>query len=376
VTIPEGVVYCVNCGSRVKETENIPAPVVETQISEAISEIENEVPINAATVLSPPSVPKKIAKATLSVVLSIFLFIFLFILVVLTIVNPSNIPQITATADITFILDEIGLLDDIVDGINSSRNVDIKVDIYSLKDFLERSNVSDEVGKIAQGYATAITDGDFDYYLSEREIVNFLRTLSADIRDEFDYRLTSSDFDSISETLYAEANLRNYRISNLMDDAGVDLTTPYILLSMYTLIIIGFLNALLIFNIIMLHKSKVRIAFLNIGITISVLGLALVAFGVLIGFFSGLFSKSDIYSIIRLVSGFARIFLIPGLIVLLLGCISIVLFFFIRSYRKKHPPKELKKTSTKIWRNTVLITNLATVFTCCVLAVLLLMGLQ
>jgi hypothetical protein len=375
VTVHEGIIFCVNCGSRVEQTDDA-VTVGETRENTAVPGVDNKMPVNADTVLSPPSIPGKIAKAVLSVVLGVLLFLLLFIFVALTIVSPASIPQILATADISVILEEIGLLDDLIDGINSSRSVDIKVDIYSMKDFLERSNVSDELGKIAQRYATAITDGDFNYYLSEREIVGVLRTLSADIRDEFDYRLTSADFDSITDALYTEVNLRDYRIRNLLEDAGVDLTVPYVLLSMLTLIIVGILNALLIFNIFTLHRMKIHMAFLNIGIPIAVLGLKLTAAGVLIGFFSVLFSGSEIYDIVRVASGFAKVLVIPGLIVLLIGCLSFVAFFLIRKFRKKSSSKDLRKPSSKVWRNIVLITNLAVIFTCFILAILLLMGLQ
>ncbi|MCL2627104.1 MAG: zinc ribbon domain-containing protein [Oscillospiraceae bacterium] len=369
-TILEGAAFCANCGSKIEKTlvdENVAEPVATAPIVATIETVSNtgdEPPPATVMELSPKSVSKRIVRAVLSVLLALLAFVFVFTFIALLIVRPSNIPQIIATADVLVILEDTGLSDEIISDMNNSNVTGIEIDSYRLRDFLRRGNVSGEVGKIAERYVTAVMDGDYEYYISAREIVSFLRAISSDIRDEFDYRLTNEDYESITNTLNTDVNLKDYRIGKLLDDAGVDYAMPYLLLSAYPIIIIGILSTLLIFNIFMLHKRKVRAAFLIVSIPIALSGLICTVVGLLIGPFSGLFSGSGIYSFIRIASGAASAILILGLIAVMLGGLLLTVFFLIGRFRKQRPSKTDDVKIDNLWRITALISNVSMMVLC------------
>ena len=389
-TINEGFAFCGSCGNKVAEspvaTETISAntaPVaVETATVLSISGTGAEPVSDANEELASPPVPqppastaKRTAKAILAVMLGVSGFAFIFVFIALTVVRPGNIPNILVGSDITRILEETGLSEEIINGINDSKLSGINVDIDSLKDFIRRKNVANEVGNVAERYVSAVTDGDFDYYLTSREIVSFLRAIASDIRDEFDYRLTSDDYDYIANSLTTDVNLKDYRVGVLLDDADIDVTIPYLLLSVYPFLIICFICVLLVFNIFLLYRNRVRTAFSIASIPFILSGLLCLITGLLIGPFSGLFSGTELYGLLRAAAGIAGLLIMPGLICLGIGVIFLVAFIFIEKKWKQYQPESPSEKNKKVWRCIGLTTNSAVLIACSIFTVLFLIDL-
>ena len=316
------------------------------------------------------------ARIALSTLFGILLFVFVSIFIALTAVRPANIPRIVEQADISLIAEEAGLDEEIINEINDTISNHIQVDIDSVKDFLRRDTVSAEVAKVAERYAAAFVDGDFDYHMTSREIISFIRSIAPDIRDEFDYRLTNEDYDAISEALREEVDLRDFRVGRLLEDAGVEnFAMPFILLSVYPLIIVGILCIIFISDIFLVNRRKVRSALLISGIPLALSGLIFTAAGVFFNSIAGLFGNSEIGNYIGFAGGLANLFLLPGLICFAIGVLCIVAFFVIRTIKKLHQPKSSQKLSPKFWRFAVLIANGCALILCLVFSLVLYLNL-
>lgn len=308
--------------------------------------------------------------ALLSVLFGMILFGFVCAFVTMMIVRPANLPKVIVNADVTWIMQETGLDEVILFQVNESYVNDLTIDIYDIDEFLKRENVSEQLSKAAEGYIKAISEGNTGYYISSREIAAIMKALAPDIRDQFNYKMTDEDYDFILNSLDEQVDLKEYRVGNILQEANVDIAIPAMALSIYPLLVTGILCALLIFDIFLLHRKKVRTAFLTTGIPIILAGLIIVTAGSLIGPFNRWVYNTEVYKLTRLSSGIARIMLTHGLICFLVGVLSLVAFFVIRSLRKNRPPKAVQEKSTKAWVMTGLITNTALILVCAVITFL------
>jgi phosphopantetheine adenylyltransferase len=379
-SIPNGSLFCANCGSRIESVDESKhaSPVVTTATTlESASETGSS-PVSEAKAFVAeqseqsvkPSTVGTISRVAFSILLGIFTFAFVVVFIALTVVRPTNIPNIIGRAEISRIIEDIGLTNEVVSEINDSIIIDISFDIDGIKDFLKRDTVSAEISKVAERYVTAITDSDFDYHITAREVVGFVRSVASDIRDEFGYRLTNEDYDMITESLNAEINLKDFRIGKLMENAGMNNAVPYLLLSVYPLIIVGVICVLLVFNIFMLNRKKVRAAFMITAIPFILSGLIYSVAGLLLGPFSGLLANSGIYNYVRVVAGIANLVLFPGIICLGIGVLTFAVYFVIKKLRKQPIVINYDAKRNKLWRMTGLITNMSLVITCAVCALL------
>lgn len=344
--ISEGSAYCVNCGNAVKALPNI------------------------GSYPQPAAANKNTTVTVVSALLGILLSVFLIVLAALIVARPGNIADIVAGADVTILLEDMGVVDEIIDGFEISNQYRINVDEDSLRDFLRRDRVKTEVGYVLQGYVTAIADGNLSYGLTSRDVVRVVRNLAPDIRDEFNYRLTDDDYNAITEILETEVNLRDYRVGNLLDDAGIGERFPWLLLSVYPVLFAAILCAIPVFNIFMLRRSYVRSAFFVTGITFAVTGFICAVAGLLFGPLSGIFRNSAgaIYGIVRALAGVSNMVMIYGLIVLLIGALLITAFILIKKFRGTVNPVEAVGKRARAWRIANLVTNLSLAMACIVVA--------
>jgi len=207
-------------------------------------------------------VKKRALKTAVSVFLSIFFFVAVATLVALAIVRPENIVTAITSTDVSWMLDETELSEQLVDVINHPQFDDFNIDAASISDFVQRQDVRSEIGIVLERYLAAATEGDFDYHITSSEIIGFLRAVSPEILDEFGVTLTGDDYDAISDMLTSEM-LSEFSVNRLLEDADIEYDSiPFVLLTNYPLIILSIIATTLIFSILLLHRKKVRSAYL------------------------------------------------------------------------------------------------------------------
>ena len=153
----------------------------------------------------------------------------------------------------------------------------------------------------------------------------------------------------------------NAEVNQILSD--IDTAIPYFAFTYRSLIVIGALLVLLLFDILLLHRKKIRSAFLSIGILFTVTGLLLTSMSLFTGIFTGFFSRTGYYGYMKLAAGFISFFLYPGLIILGAGILLIAIYALINAVGRNRPPVEIPestvKTGRKVWRITGLVTNVS-----------------
>ena len=318
----------------------------------------------------PPSPTAAAARIALSVFLGVLCFAFILVIAALVTVRPANIPVIVAGADVTWVLEETNIGDIVVDGLNRSDLIKKEIDIYDIKELLKRENVAAEFGLVAEKYAKAIADGDFNFYMNSRDIVRFIKAIAPELYDELGIRLSDEDYDAIADSINNYVDLKSYSVVRVMEQQSVDVVVPHVVFSVYPLIIVSLLCALVIFNIILLHRKKVGNALLVTGIPLSVSGLVLVALGLVIGPFTGLIGNDIVYGVFMLASGMAALVLILGFSLLILGVAFIILFRMAGKARAKRQPKISAASGKNTWVVVGLTTNLCMLAACGILSLI------
>jgi len=316
------------------------------------------------------SIGWSIVKGFLSFLLSIIAYALICAFVALLAARPSNIPELIQGTDVVWIMEEIGLDDIILQQVNDTFINDLSIDIYDIEQFLKRSNVADELGKAADGYIKALTEGNTGYYLSSREIVSFLKAVAPDIRDQFDYKLTDDDFDLIIESLEEQVDLKEFRVEKILQDVNIDITVPGVVFSVYPLIVTGILCALVLFDIFLLHRRRVEKGFLTAGVPVILAGMTYIAAGMLFGFFSNLLSSTALFMITRLAGGIAYMIFIYGLVCFSAGFLFLILYVIIGSIKRKRPAKQASTKGSKAWILTGLVTNVSLLVVCAAISFL------
>ena len=272
-----------------------------------------------------------------SVLLAVFLFLFSAVFSAFTVARPQNFSKAVAKADMSWLLDEFDIDKQIADTLAEPRfeNLGISpglVDAYSVNSFLRRRGVRDGLGIIIEPYIMAIAEGNLDHQISARDIENFLRAVSDDIYDEFNYRLTSENYALVRETLGRD-ELKEFRAGKILSEAQVDASVPQTFFSVYPLIIFGILCAMCVAFIVTINRRKITSALLYIGIPLCLSGLLYVFAGLMLGSLSGIFSGGA-YKAVRLISGLTGAVLVTGLVVLGVGLLSIGACILIKKLRR------------------------------------------
>ena len=312
-----------------------------------------------------------LAKIASSIVFGLFIFVFILAFIGLLAARPESAVKVFEKADITWLLNDTGVGDAIIDGLNSSGLISFNVTADTINRLIKRENVSTQVGRVVEEYARAISEGNYDYYLNSEDIENFIRAIAPDIRVVFNVSLTDYDFNAIAYSVNRAVNLEDYSIGKLLGETGMDSTAPYILLSVYPPIVIGFLIVLMIFDVFLLHRCRIRTAFLFSGIPIALSGLTCFIAGLLLGPYSGLFSNSGFYGVLKMIAGVTNLLILPGLICLGVGIIAITAYVIINKKETRHVLQiNSVQSDSKVWRRTGLITNASVLLICSVFSLL------
>jgi hypothetical protein len=278
--------------------------------------------------------------------------------------------------DLTWILEESGLGEEIIREINADTNSNIVVDIYDIEEFLRRSAVSEQLGAIIEGYIRALSEGNLNYSITSREVASVLRSIAPDIQDQFGYSLTRENVDAIVNSLDEHIDLRELRVDNLLRTADLDITVPFLIFSVYPLIIVGILCTLVIFNIFLLHRRRVRTAFIAAGIPIMLSGLLFTSTGFLLSILPGWLGSIETQNMGTITVGIARLIMLHGSVCFAVGVVSLVAFFVLRNVGNRRArnsfgqPRVSKASKTKAWLIAGLLTNAALLSACVIVSLL------
>ena len=314
--------------------------------------------------------PRRFARAGLSAFLAFLIFISTGSFAALLILRPANIARLISAADVFYVLEKRGFGDEIIGGLNDLGVAGVNIDAYGLNDLLKRKNVSDEIGKLAERYLTAVAEGDYEYHVTEREFVGFLRAISPDIRAEFDYRLSSEDYEQISKILNENASLKNYRAGGILADAGLSPALLYLIFSIYAAAVTAIIVLMSVVNVFLLHRKKLRKSLLTIGMPVGFLGVLFVLIGLFTGPLSETIRNGPLYDYARMASGVSGVTLVSGLAAIFFAFVSFAFYFIINGARKNPPPVSAAKKSETPLRYAGLALNVAAFFACAVLAVI------
>ena len=377
-----------------EQTEIVPPEAASGTIQAAI-QIQTAVPIQAVVPIQ-AAVPKgntntairktghsaspialTAGRKSAAILFSVLILVFSIAIIALAIVRPHNIRTAIMEADVSMIVDQTGLNDVIVNSIAKSPFQYINVDIESIDYFIRRKNVREEISKVVEKYASAITNGDFDYHITPREITDFLKAIAPDIRDEFEYRFTSNDYKQITDSLIFNETLKDYGVGKVLGVAGIDAVALYVLFSIYPLLVAAILFATLIFDIFLLHRKKVRNAFLNIGIPLAFSGVIVAGGSLMFGPLSKLLNSSGLYLVANAVGGYINLAFFAGLICLGAGIVAIMAYYIVAKVLKKQLPfKTTYDKASKAWLNAGIITNIAALIACSAVMLICFWGLR
>jgi|GEM_PF-3073455 len=421
--VPDGFLFCTGCGSKIERSDEnmnaapvpqesgiVAAPGAETVAEQAVSEetpvivppqdtqpvpqdnppvihasvpsVQADTPQPNAPVIQPegavpvavqenrPLTVGAIGKMLLSILLSLLLLAMLSAVIGLVIVRPKNLVKAVTKADIAVIVEEMGLSEDFVDSINELARD--RFDVDDLESFLKRASVREEIGKVMERYFAALEKGDFDYYLTTKEIVSFLKAIAADVREEFDVRLTDVNYNYLLDTT-DKNDLKAYSLGNMFDDIDLALFVPGVAFSVYPLVIVCILSAMLVLNLLLLHRKKIRAAFLYIGIPTMLVGLSFMVMGSLFSPTIGILKSGVAYQVVKMVAGLLGTAFTLGLIFFAIGVALVALCIVIAMVRKnKYPPVTI--SGLRVWGYVGLGVNVAALIS--VIVVALLLGLR
>lgn len=359
--------FCTNCGKKIETSS-----ALETQETIAVKPPAHKTAKAQRASNPAPLGNKPYLQAALSALLGLLLFAAALTVILVTAVRPGNIPKIISNSNIRYILDGTDLSEKIARGLNSGTQDNLNVNGDDISEFLNRDEVSEQLGEIALKYVDAVTMGDYDYYVTPKEFVSFLKSVSSAIEDEFNYKLTSEDYERMLSAFNENDSLKQFGVARILDDADISPAVPYVLFSRYLPLICGLLCALLVLDIFLLHRGKIRAAFLVVGIPTALTGLICIISCLLFGKFPDIFSNSSLYPIIAHLSGLALVLTAAGLISFALGILAIAIFLMIRKIRKNDCSQRVTK-SKKI-RLAGLIANGVILAACGILVFLCLHG--
>jgi len=175
---------------------------------------------------------------------------------------------------------------------------------------------------------------------------------------------------------YLEREDLSDTILEAIETAVGDSIFPYLVFSVYPLIIAGILCVLIIFDIFMLHRKTLRLAFLTTGIPVALAGFLFLAIGLSATRFPGLLWSSELGFIAKYIGGIAELFVFHGLICFAAGIVSIAVYFIamaVRSSRRAGTSGSVvanAATPTEAWRVTGIIVNFTLLMACMVISFL------
>jgi hypothetical protein len=331
--------FCTNCGH---ERDEAPAfledldrtcPTGHEPFGQPVQS-DYQYPTTSAPLSQPQN---KAASVTLSIFLGILLFAFVSCLVALAIVRPSNLPKAAAGAEIAWILDDAGVSEMVCNElrwISSISNSGFeyaptrgfakafnRIDSDDLSALLRKRSVKTELGNVVGLYVDALAKGRWNYQISTKELINALKAIAPDVRDEFGYKLSNDDYKSLTKYVNAFRLPEEGRMDVLLGDAeGI----VYVLTTAFPSLIFGLLILLSVFNIFILHRKNFQALFLNLGFPVAISGVIFVAIWLAVGPLCFALGRDAEILFSRYLPWVVKMFLLAGLIALAVGIVLII----------------------------------------------------
>lgn len=315
------------------------------------------------------SKPVKVAIALISSLLAIILFVLSVTTVASAFLRPEAITDTVVQMDVGFFGDDEFLAESIRETLPLTEIDGAQIDSDSINELMQRDSVREAVNNVLQTYTDALIEGNLDYYLTADDLAGILGSIETDIQSTFNITIVDEDYEIISAL--PEENLKLLRIGSLSEQTGVDLATPYVLLSAQVPIILIALCILAAFDILVLNRRKITGGLLFAGIPLAISGALFTGIGIILKLRPDIGSLSDVIS---LASGISDRALQNGIICLLIGIAMVAIAVIVKTILKKKQPApdtengEKKRPGIKalIWLLCTLAVNIAVLALCTV----------
>jgi len=287
---------------------------------------------------------KRFINNLLSAVLCLFMFIFSFVFITALILRVENTAIIIRNIDITGVLFDTEIAYYMESQLNGLPFNNSYITLNEIENFIKSDAVSNEIGKVAGKYTSALSAGDFDYHITTGEVFELSKNLAPELYELFDHRMTEEDYGHFVRTLDDILDFRGLSINGLLEDFGINAAIPYLLLSPFLVWGTGIICILCLLLICLHHKSNIKSALIFAGIPVALSGLVYIAAGVITGFYPGLLSDS-INRLLMLAGGFIILAVRYGIIFTTTGLLSVAAYFVVRYINR--PCRQTQKSVLK-----------------------------
>jgi hypothetical protein len=225
-------------------------------------------------------------KAFLNVFLCIVFFIIFSSALLLNLVMVSTsdeaILETVLEIDAAVLIEELEITDIILASINSEILEAHDIQQSSLERLLEHPSVKEFLSDSLSEYFSALSQGDSDFTLSEKDIIRFLENNESEIQNAIGYRLTETDYQNIEAYLGENEFLKDMSVESILPGADINPDLFKWALSTNTFVLLLILCAGVLLSLFILNRKHLHITFLSIGVTLCVLGLVYTILGLLL----------------------------------------------------------------------------------------------
>lgn len=228
--------------------------------------------------------------------------------------------------------------EDIANWINYDKLSDFKLRADDIEELLTSDKMTDRVGAMLGKYADAIASGDYSYHPSAKEMISLVKALSPELEKSFEYRLDDYAYERISEHLNEADDLESYRVGTALRAFGLNYILVYMLFSDYFGLVLCVLAVLLIFDIFLVNRRRIRGGFLVTGVSLTLTGLSYLLISQLFG---SVFNSDNL--MIGMIADSKSALLLPMIFLTVAGLLGIGAYVLIGILHKNSPVKPLSK---------------------------------
>jgi len=314
-----------------------------------------------------------LVKAVLSVLLGFLAFASICVFIVLTVFRQNNIESFIKEIDLAWVIEDIGLQDDIANVLNEIPDFHPVFDADGVDEFIKRDTVSNELNSIVDGYLNAFIEGDFDHHVTHDDIIDIAKNLEPEILDQFGIEMTEEDYRILSQALEDIEEFETLRIGNLFENENMDMAYFIHLYTFYPLVITGILCVIFLFNIYLVNWKSTTAALTAMGVPVLLAGLATLS-GPAVILYSASFSE-ELATVLKYFEGPVNLFFQRGIAVAAVGAILIVssvVISIMKKQRKTQPASIPEGRILKVRLFTGIGVNAAMIATAAVFIMLFL----
>jgi hypothetical protein len=273
----------------------------------------------------------------LSVILGILAILGICFFIALLTVRSFGVGHIIRNTDVLGILEDFSTGEHayyIIDQVNGLPFNETEVTLYDIEEFIKREEVTDEIDRIVDGYATALMLGNFGHHLTVDDIITAARNIAPELNDFFEHSMTDDDFQRLAQTLDDIMDLNSMSLEGIIEDLDMDMSPlPLILLSPALLWVVGLISGGLLLVLFLLRKRNIAAAILSVGTPIILSGLISLGAGT---FVTSRLEAADGEQVwfSRFLEDPVQLFTQLGLITAVAGAVIIVVSLVVRLVRR------------------------------------------